>query len=134
MAALSVTATDTTTSQLFDRLHWTMAYVTAAVLAWLGVSQVEGPDRTARRWFAIGLTITAIAILDYVYWAFTRGTLATREIRSREPAARRIPIVALTANAMKDDDLKCKAAGMDDHLSKPLDRERLAQRLAVHLS
>ena len=62
------------------------------------------------------------------------GYAATREIRSREPPARRIPIVALTANAMKDDDLKCKAAGMDDHLSKPLDRERLAQCLAVHLS
>jgi CheY-like chemotaxis protein len=26
---------------------------------------------------------------------------------------------------MKDDDLKCKEAGMDDHLTKPLDRERL---------
>ena len=78
MAALSVTATDTTTSQLFDRLHWTVAYVTAAILAWLGVSQVEGPDRTARRWFAIGLTLTAIAILDYVYWAFTGGTLVPK--------------------------------------------------------
>jgi CheY-like chemotaxis protein len=61
------------------------------------------------------------------------GYAATREIRSREPAAKRIPIVALTANAMKDDDLKCKAAGMDDHLSKPLDRERLAQCLKQHL-
>jgi signal transduction histidine kinase/CheY-like chemotaxis protein len=75
MSALSLSAADTTTSQLFDRLHWTVAYVTAAVLAWLGVWQVEGPDRTARRWFAIGLTITAIAYLDYVYWAFTGGTL-----------------------------------------------------------
>jgi len=75
MAALSLTATDTTTSQLFDRLHWTVAYVTAAVLAWLGVWQVEGPDRSARRWFAIGLTITALAYLDYVDWAFTGGTL-----------------------------------------------------------
>jgi signal transduction histidine kinase/CheY-like chemotaxis protein len=75
MAALSLNATDTTTSQLFDRLHWTVAYVTSAILAWLGVRQVAGPDRTARRWFAIGLTITAIAYLDYVYWAFTGGTL-----------------------------------------------------------
>jgi signal transduction histidine kinase/CheY-like chemotaxis protein len=78
MSALSVTATDTTTSQLFDRLHWTVAYVTAAILAWLGVWQVEGPDRTARRWFAIGLTITAVAYLDYVYWAFTGGTLVPK--------------------------------------------------------
>jgi signal transduction histidine kinase/CheY-like chemotaxis protein len=78
MAALSLSATDTTTSQLFDRLHWTVAYVTGAVLAWLGVWQVEGPDRSARRWFAIGLTITAIAYLDYVYWAFTGGTLVPK--------------------------------------------------------
>ncbi len=53
------------------------------------------------------------------------GYEATREIRSLEQGARRIPIVALTAHAMKDDDLKCKEAGMDEHLTKPLDRERL---------
>jgi CheY-like chemotaxis protein len=53
------------------------------------------------------------------------GYEATREIRSLEGGAQRIPIVALTAHAMKDDDLKCKEAGMDDHLTKPLDRERL---------
>ena len=53
------------------------------------------------------------------------GYEATREIRALEAGQRRIPIVALTAHAMKDDDVKCLAAGMDHHLTKPLDRERL---------
>jgi CheY-like chemotaxis protein len=53
------------------------------------------------------------------------GYEATREIRALEGGTRHIPIVALTAHAMKDDDAKCMAAGMDYHLTKPLDRERL---------
>jgi CheY-like chemotaxis protein len=61
------------------------------------------------------------------------GYQATREIRSRERDGEHIPIVALTAHAMKDDDLKCKAAGMDDHLTKPLDRERLRLCLDHHI-
>jgi two-component system sensor histidine kinase/response regulator len=61
------------------------------------------------------------------------GYEATREIRNQERGRQHIPIVALTAHAMKDDDLKCKAAGMDDHLTKPLDRECLRLCLDRHL-
>jgi signal transduction histidine kinase/ActR/RegA family two-component response regulator len=62
------------------------------------------------------------------------GYQATIEIRNRERGTRHIPIVALTAHAMKDDDLKCKAAGMDDYLTKPVDRMRLQSCLEKYLS
>jgi CheY-like chemotaxis protein len=61
------------------------------------------------------------------------GYEATREIRSRESGGQHIPIVALTAHAMKDDDLKCKTAGMDDYITKPIDRELLDSCLERYL-
>jgi CheY-like chemotaxis protein/HPt (histidine-containing phosphotransfer) domain-containing protein len=55
------------------------------------------------------------------------GFATTRMIREREAksAQRRIPIIALTAHAMKGDQEQCVAAGMDDYLSKPFTLEQL---------
>lgn len=58
------------------------------------------------------------------------GYTAMREIRSR-PEWRRLPIIALTAKAMKDDQEKCLAAGANDYISKPLDVERLLSLVRV---
>ncbi len=58
------------------------------------------------------------------------GFEATREIRKLEnPDEPRIPIIALTADAMVGDREKCIQAGMDDYLNKPLRVEKLADVL-----
>lgn len=58
------------------------------------------------------------------------GYTAMREIRLR-PAWRRLPIIALTAKAMKDDQEKCLAAGANDYIAKPLDVEKLLSLVRV---
>ncbi|SLM29443.1 Two-component hybrid sensor and response regulator histidine kinase [Desulfamplus magnetovallimortis] len=55
------------------------------------------------------------------------GLEATRRIRAIETTDKRIPIVALTANAMKEFEEKCLDVGMDDFLTKPLKRELVFQ-------
>ena len=56
------------------------------------------------------------------------GFTATRMIRAQQPAPGRVPIIALTANAMEGDRDRCLEAGMDDYLAKPIqlaDLERM---------
>ena len=59
------------------------------------------------------------------------GLTATGEIREREQmsGSARVPIIALTANAMEGDRERCLAAGMDDFLSKPFTQQQLATLL-----
>ena len=52
------------------------------------------------------------------------GLTAMREIRKR-PEWKKLPIIALTAKAMRDDQEKCLAAGANDYIAKPLDVEKL---------
>lgn len=66
------------------------------------------------------------AILMDLMMPVMDGYTATRKIRSLERAdAKTIPIIAMTANAFQEDAEKCIAEGMNAHLAKPLDIEKM---------
>jgi CheY-like chemotaxis protein len=64
------------------------------------------------------------------------GFEATRSIRALEniPKAKTIPIVAMTANVFREDVEKCLAAGMNDHVGKPIDFDELLDKLEKYIN
>ena len=61
------------------------------------------------------------------------GLEAARQIREHE-TGRRVPIIALTANALREDEEACYKAGMDDFLSKPFEPNTLLRLIASYTS
>ena len=59
-------------------------------------------------------------------WEATKVLKANTELRS-------IPVIAITAHAMKGDEEKALAAGCDDYLVKPLDEDELLLKIEKHL-
>jgi CheY-like chemotaxis protein len=60
------------------------------------------------------------------------GWEAARRIKA-SPVTRHIPVIALTANAMSGDREKALAAGCDDFDTKPVDIERLVEKIKAHV-
>lgn len=60
------------------------------------------------------------------------GWEATRRIKAN-PALKSIPIVALSAHAMRGDEEKARACGCDDYLCKPIDEDILFDKLRIFL-
>ena len=77
-------------------------------------------DMLAQRSYDVVLMDMMMPVMD--------GLEATRRIRAGEHS-RRVPIIAMTANAMESDREECMAAGMDDYVSKPIRSEELQSKL-----
>lgn len=83
----------------------------------------EALDALARKPYDLILMDVQMPVMD--------GVTATRRIRaSEDPVVRKMPIIALTAYAMDGDRERLLQEGMDDYLSKPVDKERLIQVIA----
>ncbi len=104
------------------------AQVLIAQLESLGVIVCHASDGAAafQRWkeapqrYDLLLTDCRMPVLD--------GFGLARDVRRAE-GPHRIPIIALTANAQADDVVRCREAGMDAHLTKPVTRDQLRQLL-----
>jgi signal transduction histidine kinase/CheY-like chemotaxis protein/HPt (histidine-containing phosphotransfer) domain-containing protein len=76
-------------------------------------------------------------LLSDIHMPDMDGFELTRQIRAEEaltPSARRTPIVALTANALKGEAERCLAAGMDGYLTKPLMLDKLRETVEQWVS
>ena len=68
------------------------------------------------------------AVLMDVQMPVMKGYEASRRIRtSRRPFGKTIPIIALTANAFAEDIVRSSEAGMDAHITKPIDENKLKE-------
>ena len=86
---------------------------------------VEAVDAFMYRTFDLILMDVQMPIMD--------GLEATMRIRNHELSGSRIPIIALTAHAMASDQRRCLDSGMDDYVTKPIDRSVLERAIVAHI-
>jgi len=91
--------------------------------------QVDVVDNGAAAIEAIQKNTYSLILMD-IQMPVMDGLTATEEIRKLDGELKDIPIIAMTANAMKGDEEKCLAAGMDDYISKPFKPDDLYEKIA----
>lgn len=75
----------------------------------------------------------SIVLMD-IQMPVMNGYEATRKIRASEREyLKNIPIIAMSANAFEEDVLKCKVAGMNDHIAKPVDINRFSNLVDIYV-
>ena len=102
-----------------------------AILGGLGLS-LETVENGARAVEAARAGTYDLILMD-VQMPVMDGLDATRAIRSLNGEQGRVPIVALTANVQPEQVERCRAAGMDDHVGKPIQVAELLRVIAARL-
>ena len=92
----------------------------AVAKAWNGREAVE-KVKAEPRCFDVVLMDVMMPVLD--------GLVATREIRALPYPAAGVPILAMTAQDTREAEQECKDAGMNDYLAKPVDPDRMAEKI-----
>ena len=103
-------------------------YYFQSALALAASQQSAAHHRAGRQWQGIGAhwkSDTFDLVLMDVQMPEMNGLEATRRIREGEQTGVRIPIVAMTAHAMKGDRERCLDTGMDDYIAKPIRADAL---------
>ena len=95
----------------------------SVVKAWNGQEAVEAFEKSASGEFDVILMDVMMPVMN--------GYEATKMIRTMDRSdAKKIPIIAMTANAFVEDRIKSKEAGMNEHVSKPIDMKLLVKIIA----
>ena len=108
--------------------HWANQKLLEAMLKQRGhdvqccENGLEAVNLTASVEFDLILMDCNMPVLD--------GFASTERIRARKALNGKVPIIAVTANAMKGDRDKCMASGMDDYITKPVQRVKLHEMIA----
>ena len=108
--------------------------IVAALLKPAGVSiDFAENGRTAYEMFTANPQAYSMIFMD-IHMPEVDGYEATRMIRAlAAPNAKTMPIIAMTADVFREDIEKCLAAGMDDHIGKPLNATEIMEKLAKYM-